>query len=238
MLLRHITNHVKAQNWFAVGLDFLIVVVGVFIGLQVSNWNEARSSARIETELRATLERDFVELEAQLSDRIQTIITLGNDVSELLDIVRADVAPKDSEATILLLNAASTLPRLPSPPASYAEITSAGRLSTLSDPELRRALSRYGQTVELYQIALPSFRETIFGRDSLVYQAVRINNDLEVARSDIGRGLEGYDWEILKNADNDVQMVLTWMVTGEQLARQQLQEVEAILNLLQKDASP
>ena len=29
MILRRITEHVKAQNWFAVGLDFFIVVVGV-----------------------------------------------------------------------------------------------------------------------------------------------------------------------------------------------------------------
>ena len=43
MLLRRITQHVKEQNWFAVFLDFLIVVVGVFIGLQVANWNEARA---------------------------------------------------------------------------------------------------------------------------------------------------------------------------------------------------
>ena len=46
MLLRRITEHVKAQNWFAVALDFLIVVVGVFIGLQVSNWNDARAADR------------------------------------------------------------------------------------------------------------------------------------------------------------------------------------------------
>ena len=31
MLLRRITKHVKDQNWFAVFIDFLIVVVGVFI---------------------------------------------------------------------------------------------------------------------------------------------------------------------------------------------------------------
>jgi len=41
MILRRITEHVKDQNWFAVGIDFFIVVVGVFIGIQVSNWNEA-----------------------------------------------------------------------------------------------------------------------------------------------------------------------------------------------------
>ena len=40
MLLRSVTKHVKDQNWFAVFLDLLIVVFGVFIGMQVSNWNE------------------------------------------------------------------------------------------------------------------------------------------------------------------------------------------------------
>ncbi|NNL87571.1 MAG: hypothetical protein HKP25_00735, partial [Marinicaulis sp.] len=41
MLLRRITEHVRAQNWFAVFLDFIIVVVGVFMGIQLGNWNEA-----------------------------------------------------------------------------------------------------------------------------------------------------------------------------------------------------
>lgn len=36
MLLRRITEHVKNQNWFAVALDFLIVVVGLLIVFQIS----------------------------------------------------------------------------------------------------------------------------------------------------------------------------------------------------------
>lgn len=40
MLLQRITIHVKDQNWFAVLLDLLIVVFGVFTGIQVSNWNQ------------------------------------------------------------------------------------------------------------------------------------------------------------------------------------------------------
>jgi hypothetical protein len=40
VLLRRVIEHVKAQNWTAIVLDFVIVVVGVFIGIQVSNWNE------------------------------------------------------------------------------------------------------------------------------------------------------------------------------------------------------
>jgi len=43
MILRCITEHVNAQNRTAVELDFVIVVTGVFIGIQVSNWNAARA---------------------------------------------------------------------------------------------------------------------------------------------------------------------------------------------------
>lgn len=42
MILRRVAAHVKAQNWFAVTLDLLIVIVGVFIAIEVANWNEAR----------------------------------------------------------------------------------------------------------------------------------------------------------------------------------------------------
>jgi len=35
----------KDQDWTAIGIDFVIVVVGVYIGIQVANWNDARLDA-------------------------------------------------------------------------------------------------------------------------------------------------------------------------------------------------
>jgi hypothetical protein len=35
MLLRSIKKHLKDQKWFAVAIDFIIVVFGVFIGIQL-----------------------------------------------------------------------------------------------------------------------------------------------------------------------------------------------------------
>ena len=40
MIFRRVKAHIENENWFAVFIDFLIVVVGVFIGIQVANWNE------------------------------------------------------------------------------------------------------------------------------------------------------------------------------------------------------
>ena len=70
MLLRSLTRHVRDQNWFAVGIDFVIVVVGVFIGIQVANWNETRAEYQKETdalvELRNELQSSIVVTQAKV----------------------------------------------------------------------------------------------------------------------------------------------------------------------------
>jgi hypothetical protein len=43
MILRRVREHVGSHNWFAVAVDFVIVVIGVFVGIQASNWNQARA---------------------------------------------------------------------------------------------------------------------------------------------------------------------------------------------------
>ena len=61
MVIRRIREHVAAHNWFAVAVDIGIVVLGVFLGTQVSNWNEARIEAQQGRDYRARLigELDF-----------------------------------------------------------------------------------------------------------------------------------------------------------------------------------
>jgi len=58
MLLRRVTEHVREQNWTAIGIDFVIVVVGVFVGIQVSNWNETRAERCRDYSKRSTPDRD------------------------------------------------------------------------------------------------------------------------------------------------------------------------------------
>ena len=38
MLLRRLTQHVNEQNWFALVLDFVIVVIGVGLALMAEQW--------------------------------------------------------------------------------------------------------------------------------------------------------------------------------------------------------
>jgi len=71
VLLRSVMEHVKTQNWFAVGIDFIIVVVGVFIGIQVSNWNDLRAERRSEAQYLAALEQDMTESIAEIDDVVR-----------------------------------------------------------------------------------------------------------------------------------------------------------------------
>ncbi len=65
MLLRRVIEHVRAQNWTAVGIDFCIVVIGILLALQISEWNEARQDRARE---RAYLTRIAAELSQSISD--------------------------------------------------------------------------------------------------------------------------------------------------------------------------
>lgn len=66
MILRRVISHFRKQEWTAIGLDFLIVVFGVFVGLQVNDWNTERQNLKLE---RDYVERLFVDMQKSVEDR-------------------------------------------------------------------------------------------------------------------------------------------------------------------------
>jgi len=60
MILRRVIEHFKKQEWTAIAIDFLIVVVGVFVGMQVSNWNAARVERAQESSMLAQLRDEIL----------------------------------------------------------------------------------------------------------------------------------------------------------------------------------
>jgi len=87
MIFRRVKAHIEKENWFAVFVDFCIVVVGVFIGIQVANWNAERLERTQERGYLVRLHGDFVEsingqardlnfLDQQLSDQAMILESL------------------------------------------------------------------------------------------------------------------------------------------------------------------
>ena len=64
MILRRLSQSMKEQNWTAIWIEFVLLVAGVFLGIQVANWNEAR----VERQRERTL---LVELRGELAGAIR-----------------------------------------------------------------------------------------------------------------------------------------------------------------------
>ena len=99
MLLRSITQHVKDQNWFAVALDFFIVVAGILIAFQITHWNEENSNKAGLVHSLERLEKE-VALNIENSNSILQIIERGRDDLELARdaLSKCEASPKTTAA--------------------------------------------------------------------------------------------------------------------------------------------
>ncbi len=59
MMLRRTLAHLRRQDWTAILIELVIVVLGVFIGLQVNNWNEQRQDRGLEKQYLQRLHVDI-----------------------------------------------------------------------------------------------------------------------------------------------------------------------------------
>lgn len=86
MILRRVIQHVKKQEWTAIWIDLVIVVVGVFIGIQVANWNEERA-AKIKYQLAVERVNAEARENIKILDSAKKDYSRINEVGEALDIL-------------------------------------------------------------------------------------------------------------------------------------------------------
>jgi hypothetical protein len=72
MILRKITQAFKEQNWTAIWIEFILLIAGVFLGIQVANWNEARTERALEQVYLAQLAEDIRSESSEMDGIIQS----------------------------------------------------------------------------------------------------------------------------------------------------------------------
>lgn len=68
MILRRLAHSVRKQDWLAVAIEFVIVVAGIFVGLQVNKWNEQRQLREREQNYLERLAEDVARMEAEFTE--------------------------------------------------------------------------------------------------------------------------------------------------------------------------
>jgi hypothetical protein len=144
VISRRVIAHVKAQDWFAVFIDLVIVVVGVFIGIQVANWNDGRAERarahgyieRIGSDLVSDIE-GYRERQA-FWNQVAAYGATGLRYAETGEA--GGLAPWQ---LLLAYFQASQVAEFWSNDTTYEELKSAGELRLLADVGLRDELARY-----------------------------------------------------------------------------------------------
>lgn len=165
MLVRRILESVRKRNLSQLSLELFIVIVGVFIGIQVSNWNDERidrnrADAYLER-IRADLDADIQNFGERLAfwETVSGYGELGLQYATAGD-------PRDATQWELLLAyfQASQLAEFYTNRATYDELKSGGALGLIENLELRDQLARYYTEADNPVLTeRPAYREHIRG---------------------------------------------------------------------------
>ncbi|MGD8579587.1 MAG: hypothetical protein PVI46_09670 [Lysobacterales bacterium] len=145
MILSRVIEHVKKQHWPAVFVELLIVILGVFIGLQVDNWNTARAE---HTRARVYLQQLLIDLDSDVAVGERGVAfsnTIDDAAETLLSVWEGDArASAISDADLIAAVPMAGYAFLPyGNRATYDEMISTGGLGLLDNAELKRALAEY-----------------------------------------------------------------------------------------------
>ena len=141
MILRRVTASLRQQDWTAVLIELIVVVIGVFIGLQASNWNEERETegkaARFAESLKADMRAEAWGYEYQ----IQYYGNVHSNAKQTLDALTGKV-PLADEALLISAFRATQYNENVRRRATYDELTSTGAIGLIRDPILRATAMR------------------------------------------------------------------------------------------------
>ena len=163
MILRRLTANLRAQNWTAITLEFLIVVVGVFIGTQVANWNQERVERRETERMLAQL---VPELQSQMEffDTVRTYYATSRRYADQALAVWNGESGISDEQFVIAAYQASQITGIGTNAENWALTFGGEQLRNIDDPAIRRNMelmltSDYG-AVSILAVSSP-YREQV-----------------------------------------------------------------------------
>ena len=143
MILARITRAIREQNWFAVSLEFVIVIAGVVIGFQIQGWSLAQRESDREAAYLARLHTEIEELQATREGSVSRRERNYTRLIEFADMLngRTDDEPDEEHCQAIGLSFVVSNPtdRL----AVLDELLSVGGFETIRSPDVRAAIGNY-----------------------------------------------------------------------------------------------
>lgn len=149
MILRRLADAIRQQSWFTVFLEILIVVAGIFIGLQVDDWNNLRKDRGDEQHYLNRLHDEILNAEKLSARLLDRRIERQASLADLLDTVFVDVEESSlADSQCYAIGTLHYFNIVVSGLSAAEELTASGRMDILQDKKLRAALGALKQAQE------------------------------------------------------------------------------------------
>ena len=163
MVIGRLRKHVATFNWFAVFVDLLIVGVGVFLGTQANNWNEARLERAASAGYRREIVSDLRANELDLSARKAYSEDVRKHAIAALSVIEPPGRPP-GEAFLIDSYQASQVWARPLTRTAYDEMIGAGLGRSMGDQTTRSRLTAYYTQIRQFDVTatgVTSYRDRL-----------------------------------------------------------------------------
>jgi hypothetical protein len=206
MIQRRLAERLHAQDWVAVIIEFVIVVAGIFVALQATQWHEARQQRERELVYLTRLSED---LAAMRSNFDEILVRADRSPSRALRTFRALEACDPTLATDEDIRGALALyqnqPSVPALERTYQEMLASGALASMEDAALSAAIAGLFGELDNYRSAAAGFRISLPVVDAILWRHVDLSydadgvptlSDFDFAAACASREMRNAVWEI------------------------------------------
>ncbi len=208
MILQNISKNLRSQNWVGVTIELMIVALGVFMGLQVQEWNEERKELIEENQLYERLYDETRELREahrqELADRKAKSDDLIG-INPVLFSLEPARALSNNECFGVLASHVNRRP--PDELPVLDEMLRTGDFGKLRDQELKKALRKYLLLREQARSHYVETRNELFRLHSRFPDLIKLRLVVDKHNSrSLGLSGEGFSWtrecDVEKMRDN------------------------------------
>ncbi len=145
MILSRIIHHLKTQNWTAVGLEFLIVILGVVIGFQVTEWNTQRQALARAELLTTRLIEDMRDEQWRVEGNAIYYGQVSDNAQRAIDALEGRRSV-DDETLVIEAFRATQIFSFPVIRTTYEELVATGTINLIADQALMTGAVEYYET--------------------------------------------------------------------------------------------
>lgn len=174
MILQNLAKAIREQNYYAVFLEFVIVIAGVVIGFQISAWNEAREDRAAEQLFLSRLASDFEHIIAIEEEYMTTVDAARTGGTSFLQQVSAGRAPTEISDICASMNPARAFRPPPAASPTYVQLVSNGDMGLIRNEGLRAALANFETARHRHFLGYQSSLDTSLALSRAFWNAVDI----------------------------------------------------------------